>query len=118
MSQIERSGGVIYKSKPAKIFLIASSEMLKNTVLDESGKSPNAMFVMNAIDTLNGRDDTAVMRSKEQRFNPLYDTDALTKMVVKVFNIIGLPILVAVFGSIVWIKRHARRRQIQMMFQR
>ncbi|MGD8449030.1 MAG: GldG family protein, partial [Desulfobacterales bacterium] len=41
MSQIKGRGGFISKGKPAKIFLMASSEMLKDTVLDPEGGSPN-----------------------------------------------------------------------------
>lgn len=118
VAKIESSGSFISKSKPAKVFLIGSGEIIKDTVLDASGKSPNATFIMNTIDALNGREEIAAMRSKEQRFNPLYDSDAATKMTLKVFNIIGLPILVVAFGLIVWLRRHTRRKHIQMMFQR
>jgi hypothetical protein len=56
------------------------------------------------------------MRGKEQRFNPLDDTQAGTKTFVKAFNIAGLPILVVIFGLGVWFRRHSRKKQIQMMF--
>ena len=118
LSKIERTGAFRAKSKPAKIFLMASAEILKDNMLDDEGQSPNATFLMNIIDTLNGRDDIAAMRSKEQRFNPLFESNALTKMVVKAFNIVGLPILVVLFGGFVWWKRQARRKQIRMMFQK
>jgi hypothetical protein len=58
------------------------------------------------------------MRSKEQRFNPLEDTGAGTKTFVKTFNIVALPILVNLFGLLVWFRRHSRKKHIQMMFQR
>ena len=95
---------------------MASADMLKNNVLDAEGQSSNATFVMNVIDYLNGREDVAVMRGKEQRFNPLEDTQAATKTFVKAFNIAGLPILVVIFGLGVWFRRHSRKKQIQMMF--
>jgi hypothetical protein len=56
------------------------------------------------------------MRGKEQRFNPLEDTQAATKTFVKAFNIAGLPILVVLFGLGVWFRRHSRKKHIQMMF--
>ncbi|MBW2643984.1 MAG: Gldg family protein, partial [Deltaproteobacteria bacterium] len=74
MSKITGRGNFISKGKPAKIFLMASSEMLKDTVLDPEGNSPNDMFVMNTIDAMNHRQNIAIMRSKILRFNPLHDT--------------------------------------------
>jgi ABC-type uncharacterized transport system involved in gliding motility auxiliary subunit len=97
---------------------MASADMLKNNVLDAQGQSSNATFIMNVIDYLNGREDIAVMRGKEQRFNPLEDTRAGTKTFVKAFNIAGLPILVVIFGLGVWFRRHSRKKHIQMMFQK
>jgi len=116
-STIEGKSKFISKSKPAKIFVLASSEMLKNNILDEEGKGPNTTFILNVIDYLNNRNDIALMRSKEQRLNPLFETDALKKSIIKTFNIAGLPILVALFGLFVWFKRHTRKKQIQMIFQ-
>jgi ABC-type uncharacterized transport system involved in gliding motility auxiliary subunit len=116
LSKIERSGQFLAKGKPGKIFLMASADMLKNNVLDAEGQSSNATFVLNVIDYLNGREDVAVMRGKEQRFNPLEDTQAATKTFVKAFNIAGLPILVVIFGLGVWFRRHSRKKHIQMMF--
>ena len=118
LSKIERSGQFLSKGKPGKIFLMASADMLKNNVLDAEGQSSNATFVMNVIDYLNNREDIAVMRGKEQRFNPLEDTQAGTKTFVKAFNIAGLPILVVIFGLGVWFQRHSRKKHIQMMFQK
>jgi ABC-2 type transport system permease protein len=102
---------------PAKIFVVASSKMIGDQLMDENGESPNAMFIMNMIDALNGREDIAVMRSKEQRFNPLDPTGPGTKIFVKGFNMAGLPVAVIIFGLIVWALRHARARKIQRMFQ-
>ena len=117
LSKIESKGAFLSKGRPGKIFIVASSEMIKDSVMDAGGESPNAMFVMNILDVLNDREDIAVMRSKEQQFNPLYDSSALTKTFIKTFNIAGLPILVALFGVIVWMRRRSRRKMIQMMFQ-
>ena len=118
MSKIKGQGDFIPKGKPSKIFLMASSEMLKDTVLDPEGGSPNDMFVLNTIDALNHRQNIATMRSKILRFNPLHDTGALTKTFVKSFNIAGLPVLVVFLGLIIWLSRHSRKKRIQMMFQK
>ena len=118
MSKIESRNKTISKGNPAKIFLMASSEMLKDNVLDADGTSPNDMFILNTIDALNHREDIAAMRSKVLNFNPLNDTGSLTKTFVKMFNIAGLPVLMVFLGLLVWLRRHSRKKHIQMMFQK
>jgi ABC-type uncharacterized transport system involved in gliding motility auxiliary subunit len=118
MSKITSQGQTIAKGKPAKIFLMASTEMLKDNVLDPEGDSPNDMFILNTIDALNHRENIAAMRSKVLSFNPLNDTGALTKTFVKTFNIAGLPVLLVFLGLVVWLMRHSRKKRIQMMFQK
>ena len=72
---------------------------------------------MNVVDFLNDRVDVALMRSKEQRFNPLENPAPATKTLTKAFNIAGLPVLVVLFGMAVWMRRVARKKRIQAMFQ-
>ena len=118
LSRIERKGQFLPRGKPGKIFVMASADMLKNNVLDASGKGANSILIMNILDYLNGREEIAVMRGKEQRFNPLEDTVPGVKTFVKAFNIAGLPVLVIIFGMGVWFRRHSRKKQIQMMFDK
>jgi hypothetical protein len=87
-------------------------------MVDEEGRAPNSMFLMNTVDYLNGREEIALMRSKEQRFNPLMDTGGGTRTFVKTFNVAGLPVLVILFGLGVWFRRHARKKNIAMMFSK
>ncbi len=118
LSKIAGKGGFIAKGKSAKIFIMASPEMLKDNVLDPEGNSPNDIFILNTMDVLNHRENIAVMRSKVQQFNPLTDTGAATKMFIKAFNIAGLPVLVTFWGLIVWLRRRSRRKRIRIMFQK
>ena len=89
LSKIERQGQFIAQGKPGKIFVLASADMLKNMVIDENGRGPNTVFVLNAIDYLNQRGDVAVMRAKEQTFNPLSETSAGERTFIKSFIIAG-----------------------------
>jgi hypothetical protein len=73
---------------------------------------------MNVLDFLNNREEIAVMRSKVQHFNPLRDTGTGTRTFVKSLNIVGPPVLVVLFGLIVWLHRHSRKKRIQMMFEK
>jgi ABC-type uncharacterized transport system involved in gliding motility auxiliary subunit len=109
-------GAVIERGRPGKLFLTGSSEILKNNLIDENGKGASAVFVMNLLDHLNERDAYAQMRGKTQRFNPLRDTAPGVKTFVKTLNIAGLPVIVVVFGVIVWALRSRRKRAIQAMF--
>jgi ABC-type uncharacterized transport system involved in gliding motility auxiliary subunit len=118
LSKITASGQFLLKGKPGKIFLMASSDMLRDNLLDAGGRGPNATYILNVIDYLNGREDIAIMRGKQQRFNPLDDAAASTRTFVKTMNIVGLPTLVVLFGIAVWFRRHTRKKNIQMMFQR
>ena len=117
ISKIVTDGQFIARGQSGKIFVMASAEMLKDNLLDASGRGPNATYILNIIDYLNDREDIAVMRGKEQRFNPLNETQAGTKTFVKTLNIIGLPALVVIFGIGVWFRRHARKKNIQIMFR-
>jgi ABC-type uncharacterized transport system involved in gliding motility auxiliary subunit len=115
-SQVTGEAGAIKTGRPGRIFLVGSSEILTDNILGDQGQSPNSVFLLNTIDFLNGQPDIAVMRSKNQRFNPLNDTKALTRTIVKVLNIAGIPALFILFGFYVWVRRKARRRVIQAMF--
>ncbi|MEJ2727797.1 MAG: Gldg family protein [Deltaproteobacteria bacterium] len=118
LSKIITHGQFLARSKPGKIFLMSSADMLKDNVVDAAGRGPNATYILNVIDYLNDRADIAVMRGKEQRFNPLNDARAGTKTFVKTLNIIGLPALVVLFGIGVWFRRHSRKKNIHMMFRK
>ncbi len=103
-------------SKPARIFLIGSSEMITDNLVSEQGENTNATFVMNVIDVLNDRLEIALMRSKTQAYNPLQVTGDAEKVLAKAFNIAGLPLLVIVAGLLVWLRRHSRRKRIEAAF--
>jgi ABC-type uncharacterized transport system involved in gliding motility auxiliary subunit len=117
LSQIGGQGSRRDQSAPAKILLIGSSEMVKDNLLDDDGQSTNAMFLMNMIDALNGREAVAAMRSKVQRFNPLRETEPFVKTLIKSVNMAGLPVMVVIFGVVTWALRQARKKKIQALFQ-
>lgn len=116
MSEIVTEGETIKRGRPGKIFLIGTSEILKDNIIDEAGRTPNAQFVLNVIDYLNGREDIAVMRSKTQTFNPLKEVRPITRTAVKTINIAGLPILVILCGLVVWFRRSSRKKILQKIF--
>ncbi len=120
ISDLSRVEGeiILNKGKPGKIFIMGSSEMLKDNILEDSGRSPNAVFILNILDYLNNREDLAVLRSKEQKFNPLAELSPVAKTIIKSLNIAGLPALVVIFGLGVWFRKKSRMRKIQLMFKK
>jgi ABC-type uncharacterized transport system involved in gliding motility auxiliary subunit len=119
MSNVQGKGLTIKTAvKPGKIFLIGSSEVLKNNVMDKEGRSPNSQFIMNVIDYLNGEESRAVMRSKTQQFNPLREIKPEAKTIIKTANIAGLPVLMLLSGLFIWFRRSSRKRFIQARFQK
>ncbi len=107
---------IIETSKPAKIFVLSSSQMLQDNMLDPEGRTTNATFLLNVIDHLNGKDKIAQLRSKQQKFNPLEETTPFFRGIIKAFNIIALPVLVILFGVGVFAKRSARKKKIASRF--
>ena len=116
--KIKQSVELIEKGRPGKLFLIGTAEFLKNNLIDEEGRSPDAVFILNVLDYLNGRENIAAMRSKQQRIRLLEDSSGGTRTLMKTFNIMGLPILVILVGIFVWFRRKQRKHQIQQQFQK
>jgi ABC-type uncharacterized transport system involved in gliding motility auxiliary subunit len=116
LSGILHAEATVNVGAPGKVFLVGTSEILKDNLIDKEGKSPNAQFVMNVIDAFNGREAYALMRTKAQRFNPLREIEPGTKAMIKSFNVAGLPVIVILVGLLVWLRRVSRRRMIQNMF--
>lgn len=115
-NQLEQKGGSLSSSKPAKIFIIGSSEMLTDNLISEQADNPNTTLIMNIIDVLNSKEDIALMRSKIQTFNPLDVKDEKVKVAAKFFNIAGLPVIVVIFGMLVLLRRHNRKKRIEAAF--
>ncbi len=117
VQSVADTGTFIAKGRPARIVVMAGSEMLSDKILDPEGRSPNAIFVLNAIDYLNGRVDVATLRSKEQLFNPLNPVAPEARAAIKAANIAGLPILVVCAGLLAWWRRSRRKARIEAMFR-
>lgn len=117
-TRIKEEKGIITRGKPGKIFIIGSTDVLRDNLIDDEGVSPNAMFLLNILDYLSGKEDIAVMRSKDQKFNPISETKPFIRNLIKTFNIIGLPVLFILLGVFIWIRRKAKKKTIQLMFSK
>ena len=100
----------------AKILVFGTSAIIKNSFVDSEGSAPNAMLALNSVDYLTGRLDLAELRSKAQFYNPLRETSANLRSLIKWFNIAGLPIIVVLIGVLMWVMRKRRMKRIREMF--
>ena len=110
------SNKMIEHGKDAKIFVIASSTLISDQLLDIEGVTTNSTLILNIIDHLNDHDNIATMRSKQQAFNPLIETTPFFRNLIKSLNIAVLPCLVILFGFIVLFKRSLRKKKIKLSF--
>ncbi len=108
----------IQETTTGKVFVIGTSSVLMDNILDQTGMSPNSVFIYNILDTLNDRDDFAEMRSKGQIFNPLRETIPSERSFIKGFSIFGLPIIVIISGLITWLLWRSRKKKIELLFRR
>lgn len=107
---------VVESSAPVKIFVLGCAQMLHDNMLDAQGRTTNATFLLNVLDHLNGEDEVAAMRSKQQTLNPVANTSAMTKTVIKAVNIAGLPVIVVLLGFGVWFRRNLKKKKIAQMY--
>ncbi|HUV07745.1 MAG TPA: Gldg family protein [Spirochaetia bacterium] len=113
------SGGreLVERTDAGRITVVGTSAILGNNVLNGEGTSPNDMFLLNLFDYLGKREDYALMRSKGQLYNPLKETKPELRTFIKSFNIVGLPIMTALIGIVVWLSWISRKKRIQSKFQ-
>lgn len=102
--------------RPGRIIVAGSSELTGPQLLDPDGRSPNAIFVLNILDYLNGNEELPLMRSKALNLNPLTETTPEYRSFVKGFAMGGMPFLVILAGLVVWRRREARREVIRRRF--
>ncbi|MCQ2578589.1 MAG: Gldg family protein [Treponema sp.] len=99
-----------------KIFFASSSALTTRQVVDADGTNPVAMMTLNMVDYLNGREELCSMRTKGLNISALTLKSKSAQKFAQYFNIIGIVVLVALFGLIVYRKRSRRRVAIQKKY--
>lgn len=115
--QVSEEVHSIPETSTGKIFLIGTSTVLSDSIIDNQGVSPNSVFIMNIIDTLSGRPDFALMRSKGQRYNPIKETTPATRTFLKTVNIAVIPVLVVFAGILMWFRWKKRQKKLELLFR-
>jgi len=101
---------------PGKVFVLGTSFVTTYQILDDQGRSPIAMFLMNVVDYMNGNEDLCTMRTKGLIVNTLEVKSANFAKIVQYFNEFGIAVLVVIAGFIAWRIRSRRRKQIRLKY--
>lgn len=112
---IDSSENFIKDSNKGKLIVLGSSDLLTDSIISNQYPS-NALLIQNCLDYLSDREDYTQMRSKGVFHRPMEDTTSLQRNFIKYFNIVGLPLLVAVAGLLVYLFWLKRRKDIDKIF--
>lgn len=115
-SEIIASNHISKSKLPGKIFVTGTSYITTYQVLDTTGGSPIDMFVTNVVDYLNGNEDLCTMRTKGLSLNTLEIKSQAAAKTIQYFNEVGLAVLVALAGFIVWRLRYRRKIRINKKY--
>jgi len=100
----------------SNIIVCGTSSITTKSVIDEEGSSPTATFIRNTLDYLNGNADLCSMRTKGIASSTFTVENPIRASISKLFNQYGLPLLVVLFGFIMWQIRIGRRKKIQARY--
>ncbi len=114
----EKTADFLPVSDHGRIIVLSVAEMLKNTIMDEEGISPNAIFSRNVVDWLVGDSDLIQIRNKGLSYNPPRKTSDLVKNIVRWSDLIIAPLLVVLLGFLLWNLDSARRKKIKALFNK
>jgi ABC-type uncharacterized transport system involved in gliding motility auxiliary subunit len=75
--------------RPGRILLVGSSEITKFDYQAQrgGGDRPNAVFIQNIVDYMNGNYGVPAMRSKGLEINPINDDNVLSRLIRRLFNL-------------------------------
>ncbi len=95
-----------------QIIVIADSDLIADGQLNRSEE--NIVFFMNAVDYLTLGSDLIGIRSKQTTDRPLKEISEAGKDFVKGINIIGIPLIVILFGiGRAWIRRRDKKMSME-----
>ena len=81
-----------------------------------SGVFSNDILIHSMVDYLSGNTYIPEMKSKSLDYNPLVKTGDRTRFILKIINMIFVPLFVVLAGIVVWKKRVMRKKFIETEF--
>lgn len=101
---------------PGKVFVVGSSQITTAQLLDARSTSPIAMFLVNVLDYMNGREELCTMRTKGLSLNTLEIKSQAAAQILKYFCIYGLVVLVIIAGLVSMRMRAKHRTAIRKRY--
>lgn len=99
-----------------RVLVVSSSELASPQLLDARTRTPNGVFLMNAVDVLKGASGFAELRSKGLGVPRLEITSPLVPGIARWVNVVMVPAVVVLLGVVVWLRRRARQARIRDLF--
>jgi ABC-type uncharacterized transport system involved in gliding motility auxiliary subunit len=113
-------------SKKSKLIVIGSSDItitefmkLARNVLSGGNQGEtfsNDILIHSMVDYLSGNGFVPEMKSKSLSYNPLIKTDDSARFLIKLINMVFVPLFVVLTGFILWRRRIKRKKLISMEF--
>lgn len=113
-------------SGDSKIIVVGCSEITRSGTLSQarrllSGTGMNEafsdeIFLHSIVDYMAGREYVPEMKCKSLDYNPLDKTEKSTRFILKIINIVVVPVSVALTGLVIWRRRSVRRRLVESEF--
>jgi gliding-associated putative ABC transporter substrate-binding component GldG len=107
----------IDKAKPSRLLVIGSADFLSNDFLDPRRGGTLVQFAQNLVDWTAQDSELVEIRSKGVEPAVLGNVPEAQRMLVKYFNLAGLPILVVIAGLLMWRRMEARRQMVAELFK-
>ena len=117
LGAVDLSSSFLPTGQPGRLVVVGSSAILGDNILGSDVSSPNARFLLNLLDYLNGREYRGEMRTKGQSYQRLPETEDATRNGIKTLNMVGPPLLAALVGAAVWLMQRGRRQRIRRRFE-
>lgn len=100
----------------AQLMVVSSSELTSPQLLDARQRTPNGIFLLNAVDVLNRAPGFADLRGKGLGVPRIEITSPAVPGLVRTMNMVVAPGAVALLGVLVWLRRRRHSRAIQARF--
>jgi ABC-type uncharacterized transport system involved in gliding motility auxiliary subunit len=97
-----------------RLIVVSSAAALSDTYLQNFNE--NALFLANSVDMLAFGDQLLGIRSTPVTQRPLVKLDDAQKQFVRWGNVLGVPVLLCLFGLGLWIRKGRRRAELQARY--
>ncbi|MBO7639020.1 MAG: Gldg family protein [Treponema sp.] len=111
----EQSSHLNRSAQNGKVLVVATST-ISGPYLQQDVFQNTGIFLLNAIDYMNGNEDVCTMRTKGLSLNTLTKNKGALVNFVKYFNQFGLAVIVAIIFGIVFLVRQKHRNKIRLEY--